>query len=411
MSGPAPSRGDDASRLNHRTTLGTHVNLIGWTGEGPLHLFLSCGQSFLTCESPRLRPSDSGRPLEAYSRRRLLIPHTFQRKHHRRANRRGIRCWPMKRCSHSSGVSQHPPPQDGAHRCCLVFPARPFSSILLFLAVVCVIGCDRLVAIDKDSMTASVAASQIQAIPAAEPGGSSIVAVPPSEVPIAKSAKALSPDRPAPTAASVVAPSSPAPLQITTAALPVGNVRTSYATTLVATGGVPPYSWSDTTGQIAPGLTLRSSTGTILGIPFASGTFSFTTRVRDAKASSSSITLSLQIAPGPLPAISDVAPQSGSVDGGTLVTISGKNFQPGAKVQFGGSQACSVQVISPTQIVAVTPAEPRGSVPITVNAPDGQIAAAANPFNFAGPTASSLRADVIVDRGATVSQTGVGLAH
>lgn len=61
--------------------------------------------------------------------------------------------------------------------------------------------------------------------------------------------------------------------------------------------------------------------------------------------------------------------------GGTSVTITGKYFQSGATVCFGGTPATSVVVVSPTQITAVTPAYQGavvGNVTITVRNPDGQ---------------------------------------
>ncbi|RKY18319.1 MAG: hypothetical protein DRP63_02290, partial [Planctomycetota bacterium] len=58
-------------------------------------------------------------------------------------------------------------------------------------------------------------------------------------------------------------------LQITTATLPEGEVGAAYpATTLTATGGTPPYTWSDVNNTLQSyGLTLDSSTGEITGTP------------------------------------------------------------------------------------------------------------------------------------------------
>jgi uncharacterized protein (TIGR03437 family) len=60
----------------------------------------------------------------------------------------------------------------------------------------------------------------------------------------------------------------PGSLAITTPSnLPGGTVNLSYATTLSASGGIPPYTWSISSGALPPGLTLDSSTGIIGGIP------------------------------------------------------------------------------------------------------------------------------------------------
>jgi uncharacterized protein YjdB len=71
----------------------------------------------------------------------------------------------------------------------------------------------------------------------------------------------------------------PGPLTITTTALPAATVGVAYTTTLAATGGTPPYSWSIASGTLPAGLTLTSSTGVISGTPTATGTSSFTVQV------------------------------------------------------------------------------------------------------------------------------------
>jgi hypothetical protein len=120
-------------------------------------------------------------------------------------------------------------------------------------------------------------------------------------------------------------PASPAPVQITRGILPVGIAQSDYDTALVATGGVPPYSWDATAGQIAPGLTLRSSAGTISGIPFATGAFSFRVRVRDSAGSSLSATVSLNVLGAPPATVSDVVPDTGPVNGGAVMMISDRS--------------------------------------------------------------------------------------
>ena len=73
-----------------------------------------------------------------------------------------------------------------------------------------------------------------------------------------------------------------AALQITTASLPDGTVGVVYDTTLVATGGTPPYTWSVVSGNLPPGLNLNASTGEITGTPTGSGTANFTIQVADS---------------------------------------------------------------------------------------------------------------------------------
>ena len=204
---------------------------------------------------------------------------------------------------------------------------------------------------------------------------------------------------------------SPAPLLITTTSLPTGQVATVYSGTLDATGGVAPYSWSITSGQLPPGLTLNSPNGTLEGTATAWGTFSFTTKVQDTKASSASGSLSVNVSPAPAPTLSAISPNSGPIQGGTSVSISGSHFRPGVAVQFGSLPAPSVDVVSSTQIQTMTPAESSGIVSVMVQNSDGQSASAANAFTYSTPPAPSpapatVSADVIVDASKTVSETG-----
>jgi hypothetical protein len=71
-----------------------------------------------------------------------------------------------------------------------------------------------------------------------------------------------------------------APVSITTASLPAGVVGAAYNTTLAATGGTTPYTWSAT--GLPAGLTLNASTGVISGTPTATGTSTVAVTVTDS---------------------------------------------------------------------------------------------------------------------------------
>jgi large repetitive protein len=73
-----------------------------------------------------------------------------------------------------------------------------------------------------------------------------------------------------------------APPSWSTTSLPSGTVASSYSTTVAATGGVTPYTYSLNSGALPAGLSLNSSTGAISGTPTAGGTFNITFRVTDA---------------------------------------------------------------------------------------------------------------------------------
>src|SRR4029077_4790467 len=191
------------------------------------------------------------------------------------------------------------------------------------------------------------------------------------------------------------------PLQITTPALPVGAVKSNYSTTLSVTGGVPPYTWSKTAGSLPSGVTLGAN-GTVTGTPHVAGAYSFTTQVQDSQAATASTGFSMNVSTGPAPTISGVAPSKGSTNGGTAVVITGTNFQSGATVKFGTVVASGVSVTSAAQIQAIAPAQPTGTVNITVTAGDGQAATAKGAFTFVaaaptGPLQQADGADAFVD--------------
>jgi hypothetical protein len=69
----------------------------------------------------------------------------------------------------------------------------------------------------------------------------------------------------------------------------------------------------------------------------------------------------------PAPAITSIAPRSGSIAGGTTVTITGTNLTSASAVKFGTTPAASFTAESDTQITAITPATTtRGKVDVTV---------------------------------------------
>ncbi len=84
---------------------------------------------------------------------------------------------------------------------------------------------------------------------------------------------------------------------ISTGSLPDGMVGVAYAASLAATGGVPPYTWA--ASGLPSGLGLSGAT--IAGTPAQAGQFSVRVQVTDAFGASSSKTLSLNIAPPPVP--------------------------------------------------------------------------------------------------------------
>jgi hypothetical protein len=82
------------------------------------------------------------------------------------------------------------------------------------------------------------------------------------------------------------------------------------------------------------------------------------------------------------PVITQIAPATGPLEGGTWVTITGSGFLPGAKVQFGASLAATASFSDATELTAMSPAHAAGAVDLRVVNLDGQSATFANGFVY-----------------------------
>jgi hypothetical protein len=91
-------------------------------------------------------------------------------------------------------------------------------------------------------------------------------------------------------------------LQVTTTSLPSSSPNLFYSSTLSALGGIPPYSWTITQGNLPNGMTLNATSGVISGTPTAPGTSSFTVRASDSETPAATATASLSIVINPAPA-------------------------------------------------------------------------------------------------------------
>jgi hypothetical protein len=116
----------------------------------------------------------------------------------------------------------------------------------------------------------------------------------------------------------IVAPAPP--LSVTTTVLPNAAQGTAYNEPLSASGGVPPLTWSISSGSLPPGLALTATTGQISGTPTAQGTSQFTVQVTDSsllppnqQPQSATQSLSITVgAPGALSIVTTSLPQADS---------------------------------------------------------------------------------------------------
>jgi Concanavalin A-like lectin/glucanases superfamily/IPT/TIG domain len=109
------------------------------------------------------------------------------------------------------------------------------------------------------------------------------------------------------------------------------------------------------------------------------------------------------------PTITSVAPPTGVTSGGTPIAISGTNFQPGATVEIGATQATGVMVTSPTSIVCTTPAGTLGPKSVKVTNPDTFSATLTNGFTYVLPLLLTQVTPLIAPAGALILVTGAGI--
>ena len=82
--------------------------------------------------------------------------------------------------------------------------------------------------------------------------------------------------------------------------------------------------------------------------------------------------------------ITSISPTSGTVNGGTKVTIYGKNFVKGATVTFAELVASGVKVHNGKRMTAISPAATAGSADVIVSNPDGQSATLGSAYTYEG---------------------------
>jgi Domain of unknown function (DUF1929)/IPT/TIG domain len=113
----------------------------------------------------------------------------------------------------------------------------------------------------------------------------------------------------------------------------------------------------------------------------------------------------------PAPTVSSISPNSGTISGGTAVTINGTGFQSGATVKIGGTSATGVNVASSTSITATTAAHSAGSSSVVVTNTDGQSGTLSNGYAYTNPapTVTSISPTSGTTSGGTpVTITGTG---
>ena len=202
----------------------------------------------------------------------------------------------------------------------------------------------------------------------------------------------------------------PAPLVITTTSLPSGTVGVAYSATLVATGGTTPFTWSLTSGTLPTGLSLNPSTGAITGNPSLPATnLALTFKLSDAgvPAQTTSVNLTLTIAPGPLVITTSSLPGGvvASPYSTTLATTGGT--APFTWSLTSGALPANLSLNPGTGAISGTPSAPVTSTALTFKVTDSGSPVQTNSVNL---TLTIIPASLVITSTSLPSGT-VGVAY
>jgi len=87
------------------------------------------------------------------------------------------------------------------------------------------------------------------------------------------------------------------PVSISTSYLATGTSGVTYSSTISASGGLSPYTWTVTAGVLPSGLSFSTSTATVSGIPTVTGSFNLTFSVKDTMTQTALKSLLLLVVP------------------------------------------------------------------------------------------------------------------
>ncbi len=202
-----------------------------------------------------------------------------------------------------------------------------------------------------------------------------------------------------------------APPTVTSVAPNIGSTAGGTAITITGTGFGAGATMT-VGGAAATGVTVVNAT-TITATTPAHAAGAVDVVVTNTDGQSGTLPSAFTYALAPAPTVTSVAPNTGSMAGGTAVTITGTGFAAGASVSVGGTAATGVTVVNATTITAATPAHAAGAVSVTVTNGDGQSGTLANAFTYASapPTVTNVMPSSGSTAGGTaITITGTGFA-
>ena len=177
--------------------------------------------------------------------------------------------------------------------------------------------------------------------------------------------------------------SNPAPT-VTSITPNSGNINGGTAVTVTGTGFLAGATLS-VGGTPATGVTLVSSTSITAVTPaHAAGAVNVMVTNTDTQSGTLNSGYTYSTA-NSAPTVTSISPNSGTINGGTAVTIRGTGFLAGATVKLGGTSATGVSVVNSTTIAATTPAHAAGATSVVVTNTDAKTGTLNNGFTFTGP--------------------------
>jgi Domain of unknown function (DUF1929)/IPT/TIG domain len=164
-------------------------------------------------------------------------------------------------------------------------------------------------------------------------------------------------------------------------------------------------------GTAATGVTVASSTSiTATTASHGSGTVSVVVTNPDNQSGTLTSGYTYSVV-NPPPSVNSIAPNSGTINGGTAVTISGSGFLAGASVKMGGTSASGVTVVSSTSITVTAPSHAAGAVSVVVTNSDNQSDTLTNGYTYLAPAptvTSLIPTSGTINGGTNLNITGTG---
>jgi Putative Ig domain len=172
-------------------------------------------------------------------------------------------------------------------------------------------------------------------------------------------------------------------VSITKTSLPNGSPGVPYSANLSAIGGALPYSWSVSSGNLPPGLSLNASTGQISGVPTAQGSFQFTIQVIDFGGNVATKVLTIGIGAGQTLTITTTSLPNATLNQPYSQTVMASGgVAPYTWSVLSGSLPAGLQVNTATGVISGTPTSV-GTAGFDLKVTDAAQSTASKPFSIA----------------------------